>query len=371
MRKLPIAEAEMHSKDAQLPSYLAVEEQESRWLRWWYRLASPPVPPASATFKERELFRRGRTGSQILPALYVLLIVALPAGFLGTNFYLVPIVISCFCLLALATLLNRLGFVNPAGFIVVITFMAFPIANIVTTPGGLNMMVLPVFGLLILPLVCAVSFLPPWWVFVVALTNCLFTFFSLTQLPQTAELSGMLAINFTGIVTPIILSQMIISVVAYLWVSSTVQALARADRAEEIARLEHDLAVQAEAAARQKEQLEASIQKIVETHTRVANGDYAARVPLTGDNVLWQISGSLNNLLARMQRLHQDAAELQQMKLAFYQLREENRRLMEQAFALQQSREENSRPLGPANNAPQIYPQEPGRWLRRPGEERF
>jgi hypothetical protein len=119
------------------------------------------VPLASTSFQKRELFRRGRTGSQILPALYLLLIVALPAGFLGTNFYLIPIVAVCFFLLIVATLLNRLGFVNPASLLVVLTFMAFPIAEIVSTPGGVNMMALPVFGMLILPLVCAVSFLPP------------------------------------------------------------------------------------------------------------------------------------------------------------------------------------------------------------------
>ncbi|MBX5450258.1 hypothetical protein [Thermogemmatispora sp.] len=371
MKKITIADLDTQSTDAQVPSYLASEHRENRWLRWWYWLASPSMPPASASFQRRELFRRGRTGSQILPALYVLLMVALPAGFLGTNFYLVPIVIVCFLMLIIATVLNRLGLVNAAGFVVVLTFMFFPIADIVTTPGGINMMDLPVFGMLILPLVCAVSFLPPWWVFPVALINCLFTFFALTQLPQTPELMGMLEINFTGIISPILISQIIISVVAYVWVSSTVHALARADRAEEIARLEHDLAMQAEAAARQKEQLENSIQKIVETHTRVANGDYSARVPLTSDNVLWQISGSLNNLLARMQRLHQDSTELQKMKQGFYQLREENRRLRETVLALQQLREEEGRSRGSSPNLSQFSPDSPRKLIWQTGEERF
>jgi hypothetical protein len=34
---------------------------------------------------------------------------------------------------------------------------------------------------------------------------------------------------------------------------------------------------------------------------RVANGDYSAHAPLTEENMLWQISGPLNNLLARTQ----------------------------------------------------------------------
>jgi len=150
----------------------------------------------------------------------------------------------------------------------------------------------------------------------------------MTLLPHTKELDAVLNVAFAGIVTPIILSQMIVSVVAYLWVTGAVRAIMRADRAEEIARLEHDLALKAEMAAQQKEQLEASIQKVVDTHTRVANGDFSARVPLTRDNILWQISGSLNNLLSRLQRLRQDANELMQVKAALQQSREENRKLL-------------------------------------------
>lgn len=103
----------------------------------------------------------------------------------------------------------------------------------------------------------------------------------------------------------IMLIQGLVAVVAYAWVQSSMRALKRADRAEQIARLEHDLTVQAEKDARQKQVLEASIWQIVQTQIRVAKRDYSARVPLNQDNVLWQVSGSLNNLLARLQRLHQ------------------------------------------------------------------
>jgi hypothetical protein len=316
-------------RDAQVPSYLSEQHQKNSLFQGWYRIASPVEPQGENTFKERERFRRGRAGSQIIPALYILLIISLPAGFGGNNPNLAAIVGGGFTALTIATVCNRLGKVGAAGFIVVATFTAYPILNIVTTPGGLNMMILPLFGLLILPLLCAVSFLPVWWVFVVALGNSLFTLYALVSLPQTAELNAILTVNngLVTIVTPIILSQIIVSTVAYIWVHSTMQALRRVDRAEEIARLEHDLALQAEFAAQQKQQLEASIQKIVATHTRVANGDLNARVPLTEDNVLWQVSGTLNNLLSRLQRMRQESADLQNMRLALMQSREENRRL--------------------------------------------
>lgn len=320
------------NKNGQKPSYLASRpQQRDRLWQWWYRIASPPEPGNDPSFQQIEQFRRGRTGSQIILALYFLLIISIPAQFVGTNnSYLIPIVAGAALTLTIATILNRLGKINAAGILVVLTFAAFPIVNIITTPGGLSMLVLPLFDLLVLSLLCAVSFLPPWWVFVMALANILFTVLSLTYLPRTAELSAILAIAFGGIVTPIILSQVLISVVAYAWVQGTSAALQRADRAEELARLEHDLALQSEEAAQQKQRLEESIHKIVETHMRVANGDFDARVPVVEENVLWQISGPLNNLLARTQRWRQDAAELYQVKLVLQQVREENEMLKRQ-----------------------------------------
>lgn len=327
MNDLTTHSATTPQEGTQAPSYLTMQQQESKYFSWWYHIASPPRPGSLAPFKEKERFRRGRTGSQIIPALYILLLVSFPAGFAGTNPFLTPLVIGGLLALTVAIVFNRLGLINAAGFIILLTFIAYPTINIATTPGGLGMLALPLFSLLILPVMCAVSFIPEWWAFVVAAVNIFFTLFALIYLPQTAELNAMLVIDFAGIVTPIILTQIIVSVVAYLWVHSTTQALRRADRAEEIAKLEHDLAVQAEASAQQKQHLEASIQKIVDTHMRVANGEFNARVPLTEDNVLWQISGSLNNLLSRLQRLHQDSAELQQVKYALHMAREENRRL--------------------------------------------
>lgn len=318
------------------PSYLTTKRQENKYLGWWYKIASPDEPPILASFQEREQFRRGRTGSQIILGFFILIVVSFVAfqvfqdqsQHIGLNGYFSYILGGVFVALAVATVFNRMRLVNVAGIIVVIAATAIPIGDIVTTPGGVSMPVLPVYGLMVLPLVCAVSFLPPWWVFIVAAFNSSFALYSFTSLPRTAELDAILTIAFAGIIVPIIFIQVIVSVVAYVWVQGATVALSRADRAEELAKLEHDLAVQAEIASQQKQQLETSIKKIVDTHVRVANGDFEARVPLTRDNILWQISGSLNNLLARMQRLRHEASELQQVKAALHQVREENERLM-------------------------------------------
>jgi type II secretory pathway pseudopilin PulG len=53
---------------------------------------------------------------------------------------------------------------------------------------------------------------------------------------------------------------------------------------------------------------------------QVANGNLHARVPLDQHNVLWTIAGSLNNLVARLQRWRQDAIQLRQNEQALQQL---------------------------------------------------
>ncbi|HZC77676.1 MAG TPA: hypothetical protein VE258_07995, partial [Ktedonobacterales bacterium] len=81
----------------------------------------------------------------------------------------------------------------------------------------------------------------------------------------------------------------------WLGANSVESAIRRADRAEDLAALEH-------AVSEQRRQLEVGAQQLLETHVRVANGDYGARAPVVQDNILWQVAASLNNLLARLQK---------------------------------------------------------------------
>lgn len=297
------------------------EKKPTGLLSFWYRLTSPPEPSKTASFHERELFRRGRTGSQITIALFFLIFVSFPAAFAGSNSLLVTILIANIFVLALALFLNRLGRVNAAGILVVISVMAGgPAMNILTTPGGINTTVLPIFSLLVLPLMCAVSFLPPAWVFAVAAINSLFTFFVFTSLPSTGDLHSILQSALPGIVTPIVLSQVIVAVVAYITARNARYAILRADRAEEIASLEQREIERQQEEIDKKHQLDVEIQRILQTHVQVANGNFAARAPLGKESVLWQIAYSLNNLLARLQSYGQMAGHYQQLQEENYHL---------------------------------------------------
>ncbi|GHO99317.1 hypothetical protein KSF_093650 [Reticulibacter mediterranei] len=298
-------------------------KRDSALLQTWYQLTSPAAPGPSAPFQERDLFRRGRTGSQISIALFFMIIISFPAALAGVNTILIITLVANLLIVAFALVFNRLGMVNTAGVMVVLGVVAGPIANILTAPGGVNTSVLPIFTFLVLPLMCAVSFLAPGWVFVVAAGNCLFTLYALRFLPVSGELQQVLNTAFPVVVAPIILSQIIVSVVAFLWVQGAKQAILRADQAERVTELVMALAQRDHAIALQKTQLDASIRQIELVHEQVANGITTARVPLTQDNVLWSIGGKLNNLLTRFHRLQMQVNELQRVIASLQQSQEE------------------------------------------------
>jgi hypothetical protein len=160
--------------------------------------------------------------------------------------------------------------------------------------------------------VLAASVLSRFAAFFVAAVNCALIIADFFLQPHFANLDEVLndprlyGDHATAIVSllarPVAL-QIFMAAVAFVWVTGTDQAIRRADRAEEIASLEHTL-------ADQKRQLDIGIQQILQTHVRAANGDYTARAPLGQDNILWQIASSLNNLLSRLQRSGQAEHQL-------------------------------------------------------------
>lgn len=306
------------------PAYLKKQSQSNRWFKWWLRLVCPPEPLESASFEDREIFRRGHTASYIILVQLGLLLASIPVVFNGGSAVLDGMLAVTPFILLSAALLNRSKRVTFAGILLAFAAEAIPITNLSTSPGGLSPFGLTVFTLLVMPLMISVSVLPSLSVFALAVFNCIFMYLELTLFPRTAEMIFITHVALSAILVPLLLSQIVVACVGYIWVHNAGQALKRADRAEEIAKLQHDLAQRSKMEAEQKRKLEISIQKIVETHTRAANGDISARVPLTKDNLLWQISGSLNNLLARLQRSLQDAQESSH-EVRLY--REENTRL--------------------------------------------
>jgi hypothetical protein len=276
-------------------------------LSWWQSLTAPREVAADAPLADRERVRRGRLASILILGLLVIVLLTIPIGLTdpATRYGL----LACFAACMLAIFLNRGGHVSASGSVLVIVLSGALLGAVVGAPHGqLDLIYVPLFDLLVLSELVAVTVLPPASVFIVALLNSgLITLDMLVQ-PATPAFRKVLDSPdfYTVVARPIVL-QLIVAVVSYLWVRSASQALRRADRAEELAILER-------AVAEDRLKLESSARLLVDAHTRVANGDYNTRAQVPQGTILWQVGQSLNNLISRVQRAGQADFELQRTR---------------------------------------------------------
>lgn len=278
-------------------------EKKIGLVAWWYRSTSAPEPSQRSSFVKREAWRRGHLLSTVVFFLMLTITVLIPATLFIQNHAVLFLCIAMLVICMVALLINRTGKTLFASIIVVTAFEgAFLLVIASTIPFDVPN--LPLYDLLTMTELLAASLLPQRNVFLVALLNSVFIGLGLRFQPHTPALASYLHAQFySALIRPISL-QILVAVVVYLWVQSTVQAIARADRAEMLARLEHAL-------AEQKNQLEIGIQQILQTHTEIANGYLDVRSPLTKENVLWPLANALNNLLSRFQRSQKAEQELQ------------------------------------------------------------
>ncbi|MFL5656317.1 MAG: hypothetical protein ACJ8CB_19315 [Ktedonobacteraceae bacterium] len=290
-----------------VPAVKQALEEGSGPLKWWYRLTAPPPAPENANLEQREKARRGRLTSATLLVVILLLVAAVPVGIFGPNHVVLFILLIPFTIDFIALLLNRAGKIFAAGIVVVIGIEVGIGLSIIgpSTSVGLSTYLLPQFDLLVQAEFVAVSLLPPRSVFLFAVIHSTFIFIGVFLFPHTPEFSQTLAVNGYEVFLRPLTLQFIVATVTYLWVTGAQQAIARADRAEEIAALEQQTLALQERELDQKRQIDYGVQQILQTHVLVANGNFKARAPLAQDNILWQIAWSLNNLLARLQHYHQ------------------------------------------------------------------
>ncbi len=291
-----------------------VESRKSPLARW-YRLTTPPEPPPSASLARREAARRGLLASTLLFYTLLLTAVTLPIAVVTSSRSLEVTSVGIAVVAITALLFNRRGHSNITGLIIAVGLEVALVTVIRTTPGGLDPSMLGLFDLLVFVEVFVASLLPINWVIPVALLNIAFTIFDLvTQAPHgDALMVQVVHQSFFPVILRPVLMHVIITVVLWLWVRSATRAIERADRAEVIATLEHSIAEREHQVAEEKRLLDQSIQKILQTHIRVANGDFDARVLLTDGEPLWPVAGSLNNLLSRLQRLRLAEFEVRRM----------------------------------------------------------
>jgi len=288
--------------------------KRSAWSRlWegWYRFSTPASPPADASLEAHEIVRRARVNSVVVLMLFLFNIPSFFAAVYGSNRGRISELVLLSVVDIIAIFLNKRGLVTVVGTLIWLSFSASIMTDIVTTPGGLSLTVISLFLLLILPQTLASVMLPPLFVFVSALLNILFCTLVVTFLPHPASMDALMPIAYAnGIFLPITVLG-ITAVISFLAQQSLGQALRDRDRAQEILRLERNLALQTEEMLKRKVQLEQGFAVILETQTQVANGNVRAHVPLPKDHLLWPVASVLNTLIARLRRFHGVERELE------------------------------------------------------------
>jgi uncharacterized membrane protein len=231
-------------------------------------------------------------------------------------------------ILLVAAILNRTGRTRLAAYLTPGSMMLI-IAAVLLEDTSLRLTDLPLYDLFVIPTIL-VAFIgdrkAPWFFAATAICIVIGTF--LLKPYETIVINGT---SFNGIayetnifgiwgmINRHIIVLFFAALFGWMGARSVDNAIARADRAEEIARLEH-------AYAEQSMQLEQGIREIQQTHIKVANGDYKARAPLAEDHILWQIANALNNLILRLQRSVEAEHMLRRTELEVSRLKEEIQR---------------------------------------------
>jgi hypothetical protein len=297
-----------------------------RIIQWWYEWANPPRPPMNATFEQREEARRAYASTRLLLLLSVLILFVLPVAFFRAVFmnnilFLIVTVAMQFIIFSLGWF-NRRGFTAVVAFSLIATVTLSTFILILGKRGGIVQDDLPLYDNLSGSLLLAVMLLPLRNIFIIAIANLLLMLISLYLFASPA-LAYTLHTSFVSVIYHFANEEAWVTVICWLWGTSMIQALKRADRAEEIVKLEQTISIQNRAALEEKRQLEEAIRSIIETHTAVANRNYNARVPINKQNVLWPLAGALNNLLSRIQIWRRDSLEMAQLRIVVAQLTRE------------------------------------------------
>jgi hypothetical protein len=271
----------------------------------------------------REQARRKQIVSAVLLVIVIFQFAELPGALIMHTAMDIGTVVLGLALCAVAALFNQFGKLTIVTVLLIAVIDLGCGLMLLTSPMGLDVSSLPVFDVLLVSELIAVSLLPAISVFPVALSNMLFTIVVLIFAPRTMELNMVLTSNmaYDTILQPLGL-QIIVAVVSYIWVRSALRALARADRAEEISRLQRR---EAELLMREAEFNHAFTQgseHLLQVLVRAANGDPSMRSTLNQDHPLWRIGNALNVLLTRVGRMANAEQEIQRLRMTVAHLTE-------------------------------------------------
>ncbi len=256
----------------------------------------------------RDVDRRKQIVSVVLLVITLFQVINLPGAIFMHSTIAIGTVVLGLILCGFATLFNRLGQLTVVSLLLIAVVDLGCGLMLLMTPMGLDVGDLPIFDVLVISELIAVSLLPAVSIFPVAASNIAFIVADLAFQPRTPDLNMLLtsSMGYNAITQPIAL-QLVVGVIAYLWVRSALREVARADRAEEVAELRKH-------AVEQKLQLDAGVEYVSQLLIRVANGERSLRVQMNNDDQLWRIGNSLNLLLTRLGRTGQIEQENKRLR---------------------------------------------------------
>jgi hypothetical protein len=284
----------------------------------------------SPTFIASERLRRKQIVNGVLLVIVIFQLVQLPGAMLMETPMALATVLLGLALCAVAFVFNQFGKLTVVGILLILVVDLGCGLMLLTSSLGMSMGLgvadLPVLDLLIISELIAVSLLPPASVFLVGLSNILFIVAVFAFVPRSPELNMFMnsSMAYNAVMQPLIL-QVVVGVVAYLWVHSARLALARADRAEEIAQLQGREAELLRHEAERSHQLEQGSEHLLQVLVRAANGEVGVRASLPQENVLWRVGNAVNLLLSRLHRVNLAESENKR-------LRRTNVRLTQQVY---------------------------------------
>jgi hypothetical protein len=289
-----------------------------RSTNWWLRQTSWGWNlPGGAPLWLREQARKSRLASWILLGLFIGMLVLTPLaiGDMRSQFILGLWIVG----LVGATALNRQGWVTAAGVVLVALLSGGILLANLASPIGLTMGELPNFDAYVVSVVLAATLLPRLMTFLVAAVNTLLIVANYLFQPHNANITQDAALyssetvqTLSLLVRPIAL-QLVLAVVAYLWVRGAEEAIRRADLAEEVVILQRREQTRTFA-------LQEGVRYLQQALSQWVTGDVRHRIPAMPDPVLEQVREDLNLFIDRF-------GPDRQASFALYRLQEEARRL--------------------------------------------
>lgn len=287
---------------------------------WWLNLTAPPRPNRALPHQEAERLRKAElTSLSILPVLALL--IALVSNSL-VSMATAQAVGFMAVILIIAAILNRVGYVRVAAYLIPSAMFAVLALSLLAAPG-LRLIGLPIYDLFVLPifLVSLIGDRNAAWffaalaiIFIVSdylLQTHDFIIIGATRFDEIAYEQA--TYHIWGMINRHVALCFFAAFFGWLGARSVDYAIARADRAEEIAHLESIV-------AGQKRALDYGVEQLTQAFVRSANGDYNVRVNIPQQNPLWSVGAQMNTFVQRLSSANQASFELERARQEAYRL---------------------------------------------------